>query len=214
MVDGVRLRRLEVSVMKIVPLLVGALFALALAPATALGQSGQPDYVIIGGDDEPDEQRWIFTWWDERGVFHGVDSLDLVPLYYRDRAERTKAADAIQLGVKLQEKKAEEAGAQKLRPNLPPTDAQRQEGKTIDGRDQRRKTQAEVERERSERLKLLRAQLAKVEEQIAAFEEGTVTKARAEDADLTDAQLDARLTHLETRYEYLNGEIKALEKDG
>ncbi len=195
--------------MKIVPLLVGALFV--LAPAAAFGQTGQPDYVIIGGDDEPDSERWIYTWWDERGVFHGVDSLDLVPVVYRDRAERTKAEDAIKLGVKLDEKKKPEAGEQqRLRPSLP-SGNERADGKTIDGRDQRRKTQSEIERERAERLQLLRSQLAKVEEQLAAFEEGSVTTASADDAELTDAQLDARLTHLETRLEYLTGEIKALE---
>ena len=178
---------------------------LLCVPAIASAQANA-DYVLIGDSQKDEETRWIFTWWDERGLFHGVDSVDLVPLVYRDRAERTRAADAIRLGLRIDEKKAKAPSQQRLRPNLPPTDAQAK-----DGRDQRRRTQTEIDQERSQRLTLLRSQLRKVEEQLAAFEEGTVTKATQDDADLSDSQLDARLTHLETRLDYLTGEIKALE---
>lgn len=178
---------------------------LLCVPAIASAQANA-DYVLIGDSQKDEDTRWIFTWWDERGLFHGVDSVDLVPWVYRDRAERTRAADAIRLGLRLDEKKAKAPSQQRLRPNLPPTDAQ---GK--DSRDQRRRTQTEIDQERSQRLTLLRGQLRKVEEQLAAFEEGTITKATQDDADLSDSQLDARLTHLETRLDYLTGEIKALE---
>jgi hypothetical protein len=188
---------------------------LLCVPAIASAQANA-DYVIIGDSQKDEETRWIFTWWDARGLFHGVDSVDLVPLVYRDRAERTRAADAISLGLRVDEKKAKAPSQQRLRPNLPPTDAQAKDGKTKDGktkdgRDQRRRTQTEIDQERSQRLTLLRSQLRKVEEQLAAFEEGTITKAAQDDADLSDSQLDARLTHLETRLDYLTGEIKALE---
>jgi hypothetical protein len=183
---------------------------LLCVPAIASAQANA-DYVLIGDSQKDEETRWIFTWWDARGLFHGVDSVDLVPLVYRDRAERTRAADAVSLGLRVDEKKAKAPSQQRLRPNLPPTDAQAKDGKTKDGRDQRRLTQTEIDQERSQRLTLLRSQLRKVEEQLAAFEEGTITKATQDDADLSDSQLDARLTHLETRLDYLTGEIKALE---
>jgi hypothetical protein len=189
-------------------LMLTAALSLSLVPSPASAQAGDQDYIIIGGSEDPDTIRWIYTWWDERGVFHGVDSLDLVPTVFRDRAERTKAVDAIQLGVRLDPRQRVKNAPkrQRLRPSLPT--AQTPE----DREDRRRKTRSELEREQVERLTLLQTQLASVEEQLAAFEEGTIPTASSEDLELSDSQLDARLTHLETRYDYLTSEIGALNQ--
>ena len=182
-------------------------------PSIAFAQTESEDYVLIGEEISEDEPRWIYTWWDERGLFHGVDSLSLVPLLYRDRAERTMASDAIKLGVRIEpNRRKKEARAVRLRPNLPSGD-EAAPGKTADGRDQRRATRAEQAEERAARLATLRVQLTKVEQQLAAFEEGSLLTDDAGD-EFTDAQLNSRLTHLETRLEYLTGEIKALENTG
>ena len=204
--------------MKFLTTLLTATLCLGLS-AEAWAQSANDDYIVIGGsNEEPQDTRWVYTWWDERGVFHGVDSLDLVPLVYRDRAERTRAIDVVLLddADRVDERRRDDR--QRLRPNLPDasetSDPEEDDGVNAQGKPRRAKTYAERSAERGKRLDLLRSQLRNVEEQLAALEEGSVPTSDPEDLELTDAQLEARLTHLETRYEYLTGEIKVLESEG
>ena len=177
--------------MKSVTLCVGVLMG-ALLAAPAHAQDTAPKAASVT-EDEP---RQIYGYVDQRGAWHFVDSLALVPLAYRNQAR----ANATRVDVLTAD----------AEPAATPTVTRR-----VVARDEvdAGETATRVARDRAVKIATLQKKRNELMESVAALEEGSAPATlipEGDDEPITDERLETFLTDTEEELDRVERELKLL----
>ncbi len=187
--------------------LVAALLLPLMLPFGAAAQSAKvrKDSALL--QDEEKEEKKIYGWVDAKGVWHYVDSLELVPTSYQAQAQRNAipATPGDTTSAKNPAPTASRStGSSDRRSLVNPSDAS-----TL-------ATQRSMaDSERMMRIRQLQQRIGELESEIAALEEGNVpesyVKAAGSDDALNDEKLGQLLTQTENDLADAEAELASLE---
>ena len=167
------------------PLLLAALIAacLAVGPGPALA-----DEAPIQPVEDDDEAARIWFYMDDGGLVTFVDSLDLIPAQYRDRAQATNLVTTVDQA-----------------PPRPATASPRARPAPVE--EPPEQTPEPAPPSTQERLQQLRGERDEVIDELGALEEGW-----SEQTELSAEALEQRSVQLERRLSEIDAEITRLER--
>lgn len=172
----------------------------------------------------PSEPSPIYAWVDGRGAWYFVDSITLVPPLYRDQALRnTRSRDAWNNQVPVEpefERRVHHTGsrARQERPVAPLPEPVSEPTETTStpepkGAPPKASSRAADVDSILTRIRNLKTERTRAEEQLARLEEGRPPTDDAKDADLSEKDLLARVEQLDGRLIGIEHEIARLQAE-